>query len=134
MSFPEILSDAGGSSSGDVSAETASTRQSERDGADKAKPIIAPLSSSSSSLSPAAAAAAVAVTDDRRSFQTLTRLRDGQCEVSDCRVLITGCGRSGTHFLTEQFEGAGANYPEDLNPFRSNSTDVFLETFYLEFV
>lgn len=41
-------------------------------------------------------------------FGTLTQLRHGdECSASDCRVLITGCGRSGTHFLTEQLAGAG---------------------------
>lgn len=40
-------------------------------------------------------------------FGTLTRLRHGECAASDCRVLITGCGRSGTHFLAEQLAGGG---------------------------
>lgn len=44
-------------------------------------------------------------------FQTVTRLRGGECGASDCRVLITGCGRSGTHFLAEQLASAGE--PED---------------------
>lgn len=47
--------------------------------------------------------------DVHSKFETLTRLRDGECRASDCRVLITGCGRSGTHFLAEQFERAGAS-------------------------
>lgn len=50
---------------------------------------------------------------DLRNFHTVTTLRSGKCGALDCRVLITGCGRSGTHFLAEQLAGAGAIYPAD---------------------
>ena len=44
-------------------------------------------------------------------FQTVTPIRDGECHAADCRVLITGCGRSGTHFLAEQLAAAGEARP-----------------------
>lgn len=38
---------------------------------------------------------------------SVTRLREGECTAKDCRVLMTGCGRSGTHFIAEQLADAG---------------------------
>ena len=128
VSIPKTCFNSGGSSSGDGSAKTAWTPHSEINGAESAKPRIASAPSATAPVAGAVGvtadrrssriasapsatapvAGAVGVTDDRRSFRTLTWLREGQCEVSDCRVLITGSGRSGTHFLTEQFQGAGA--------------------------
>lgn len=54
------------------------------------------------------------------SHQSVTRLRDGECIAKDCRVLITGCGRSGTHFFAEQLAGAGISkhYSGRLPPIR----------------
>lgn len=44
---------------------------------------------------------------ERAEFRTLERLKDGECGVKDCRVLMTGCGRSGTHFVAEKLIEAG---------------------------
>lgn len=41
--------------------------------------------------------------------QSVTRLRDDECIAKDCRVLMTGCGRSGTHFVAEQLANAGTS-------------------------
>lgn len=38
---------------------------------------------------------------------SVTLLREGECTAKDCRVLMTGCGRSGTHFIAEQLADAG---------------------------
>lgn len=43
-------------------------------------------------------------------IHTLTRLREGECTVKDCRVLITGCGRSGTHYLSRELMRAGMQH------------------------
>lgn len=40
----------------------------------------------------------------------LTPLKGTKCFKKDCRVLITGCGRSGTHFLAQQLADAGMLY------------------------
>ena len=110
VSLPKRYSDAGSKPSGgeDGAVETAATRHSERNGTKRAKAKIAPPAKASADTP----LPAVHVKEDRRTSETLTRLRGGQCEVSDCRVLISGCGRSGTHFLAEQFGNAGAIFLE----------------------
>jgi hypothetical protein len=40
---------------------------------------------------------------------SVVKVRDGRCETSDCRLLVTGCGRSGTHFVASLFETNGFN-------------------------
>ncbi|CAM9312950.1 unnamed protein product [Discosporangium mesarthrocarpum] len=45
--------------------------------------------------------------NDHGTYRTLTVVREGSCVSRDCRVLITGCGRSGTHFVAEQFMSSG---------------------------
>lgn len=47
------------------------------------------------------------------SFRTLTRVNDGACLKKDCRMLVTGCGRSGTHFVAEILSQAGAGGNKD---------------------